>query len=792
MDKIDELITQLTLEEKVGLLSGKNAWETLSIERLEIPSIHMSDGPHGLRTLADSVSAMDEQEAIQATCFPPESTIACSFDRDLVNKMGIAIGEEALKNKVHIVLGPGVNIKRSPRCGRNFEYYSEDPYLAGEYGAAFVNGLQSKNVGACVKHFACNSQENYRFSTNALVDERALHEIYLEAFRKVVTSAKPWSIMGSYNKINGVYGCENAELLHHLLRETWGFDGIVISDWGATNERVLALKAGLDLEMPSSHSYNDEKVYHAMNKGEVDGICIDESVCRILKIAEKIQDNEATDYQEIFHHELAYEIAKESFVLLKNDGILPLNIQDDFIVIGELARNPHIQGGGSSKVNPVYVNNPLYEMKKLKDRIAFYPGYSDKGGEQEELMGQAVNAAKNAKNVILFLGLTDALESEGADRKTLDLPHNQLALLDAISRLNRNIIVVLQGGGVINCDFENKCRAILHTLLMGQAGAKAVAEMLFGEVSPGGKLAETYPLKLADTPCFNYYPGGAHNAYYPESIFVGYRYYDSFAKPVRYPFGYGLSYTTFDLGTESILQTKNAITVRCSVTNTGKYAGSEVVQVYVRNKSKKDFYAYQELKGFEKVHLKRDETKMVNINIPISEFKYYDTRTKRFEVESGTYEIAIGTSSRAIHRVFPIVIYGTINKPTPDNIRSCYYTKSAFSLEDYRRLLGLIELPPEVEDHSKNYDLNTTIGEIKNTFVGKQIYKMAKDEVKKTSIMPPEILESMIDSITLRMAALSGTSMSQMEGVVMMLNGRMIKGYQKFKKPEGVSLNGKA
>lgn len=526
VDPIEEVITRLTLEQKAGLLSGKNAWETLGFERLEIPSLRLSDGPHGLRTVVSN--DMTDQEAIQATCFPPEATIACSFNRDLAYKMGAAIGEEALKNKVAILLGPGLNIKRSPLGGRNFEYYSEDPYLTGEMGAAFVKGLQSKNVGACVKHFACNSQEDFRFSTDSLVDERALREIYLEGFRKVVTEASPAAIMGAYNKVNGVYACENPVLLRDILRQEWGFKGIVISDWGATNDRVAALKAGLDLEMPSSRGYNDLKVYQAMNRSLIDGIVIDEAVVRLLTVAEKYGANEARPYPEMLHHELAYEIAKDSFVLLKNDGILPLNARDNFIVVGDLAAHPHIQGGGSSKVSPFYVNNPLYELKKMKERLTYCEGYSSDPTRKENLIAQAVEAAKNADSIVLFVGLTDESESEGADRFDLALPGDQIDLYNALYRVNKNIIVVLQAGCVVDLSFAEEARAILDVRLLGQAGAKAVAETLLGEANPSGKTTETYPFKLSDVPNYKFYPGGVHHSYFMESIYVGYRYYDSY------------------------------------------------------------------------------------------------------------------------------------------------------------------------------------------------------------------------------------------------------------------------
>ena len=792
MEKIQDIIAQLTIEEKVGLLSGKNGWETFNIERFHIPSIWLSDGPNGVRKLPDALSVADG-EAIQAVCFPPESTIACSFNRDLVRQMGSAIGAEAIKENTHVILGPGLNIKRNPLGGRNFEYFSEDPYLTGELGIAYVNGLQYKNVAACPKHFAANSQETARYSTNSMIDERAYHEIYLEAFRKVVTMAHPWTIMSAYNKINGTYACENEELLTHILREDWGFKGVVISDWGGTDDRVKSLKAGLDLEMPSSHGYNDAKVLEAYQKQEFNIHVIDESVSRILELVAKTSVNQVTDYPEVLHHELAYELARDSFVLLKNDGILPLTMQDEFIIVGEQARTPHIQGMGSARVNATYVNNPLYELKKLKDKIPFYPGYSDNINEREILLSQAVNAAKLAKTVVLFVGLTDISEAEGLDRTSISLPTNQLSLLHAISKVNKNIIVVLSGGGVIDCSFETDCRALLHTLLMGQAGAKAVAEMLLGIVSPSGKLAETYPLSLKDTPSYKYFPGGIHNCYYVESLYVGYRYYDTYHVPVRYPFGYGLSYTKFKIGAENLLQTKDEITVRCSVTNVGHFDGSEVIQVYVRNKSKKDYYPYQELKGFEKVFLKVNETKIVNIRIPLAELKYYDVKTHRFEVEMGDYEVAVGTSSQDIHRVYPIVVDGTIMRPTPDLTNSCYFTHQEFNELDYMHLLGVVALPPQRVDYKGNYTLNTTFGEVKDTTIGKVFYRQAAKVVSDGSVLTASDITATVDSLTFRFAALGANmSLDQMQGIVDMLNGKLVSGLRKYRKHKGENLNGKA
>ncbi len=794
MENVKKIIEQLTLQEKVGLLSGKNAWSTLDIERLKIPNIHLNDGPHGLRKPVDETSPLDKDEIIPATCFPPAATAACSFNRQIIEKMGQAIASECLKENVQILLGPGINIKRSPLGGRNFEYYSEDPYLAGEMGISFVKGVQSQGVGACLKHFAVNSQESYRFSYNALVDQRALREIYLEAFRKVVQEAKPYTIMASYNKINGEYGCENKELLTTILRDEWGFKGLVVSDWGGVNERVKGLQAGLDLEMPSSHSYNDNEVLQAVNNQTLDIKVVDKTVLRLLELINLVKDSKPVDFNQNHNHQVAYEVAKESFVLLKNDGILPLSVKDDFIVVGDLASKPHIQGLGSSKVHPFVVNTPLSELQQKKKELAFYSGYSANEVDNIALRGQAIAAVRNAKIVVLFVGLTDEYEAEGVDRKTLALPENQLQLLEGITKVNQNVIVVLQGGSVMDLGFEPQCRAILQTFLMGQAGGRAVAEMLLGEVSPSGKLAETIPMNLHDTPCYKYFTGGIHNVYYAESIYVGYRYYDSYKLKVRYPFGHGLSYSTFAFKNERLLQNNETFVYECDITNTGQYVASEVIQVYIRNKSKKDFYAYQELKGFEKVQLNIAETKHVSIVIPIKEMKYYDVNSQQFEVETGDYEIAIGTSSRDIYRVYPVSVKGSIERLRQEG-NNCYSKKIEFNDNDFRKLLGLVILPPTTLANDRPYHLNTTFKEVEGTLIGKFLYKTASQKTSgEESILGARANKEMLDFIVMRWIGMMGGesfTMEQAKGVVDLLNHKFVRGLRSLNNKKGVELNGK-
>ncbi|MDD3383546.1 MAG: glycoside hydrolase family 3 C-terminal domain-containing protein, partial [Bacilli bacterium] len=778
--------------EKAGLLSGKDSWNTLNISRLNIESIRMSDGPHGLRKQYYD-NSVDDNESIPATCFPPATTVACSFNKEIAYIMGEAIARECLSEKVDILLAPGINIKRNPLCGRNFEYFSEDPYLTSQIAMAFIKGVQSKGVGVCLKHYAANSQEAYRFSNDSIVDKRSLNEIYLYSFRKIIEELDIESVMCSYNMINGIYSCENKYLLNDLLREEWNFKGIVVSDWGATNDRVESLKAGLDLEMPSSKGLNDKKIVDAVINKQLSEDVINTSVERILNLQEnfkkKIIDSFPLD--KIENHNIAYEVAKESFVLLKNDNILPLNVDDDFVIIGDLAKNPHIQGWGSSRVNPTYINNTFYELKKRKEGIKYSRGYSDIPEECATLVSQAVKLAKEHKIILLFIGLTDEYESEGADRISLKIPNNQYRLLEELYKVNKNIVVILNGGGVLNVEFLEHTKAILYTLLPGQAGSRAVVDMLFGDVNPSGKLAESCPKKICDIPSYKFYPGGSRASNYLESIYVGYRYYDTYNIDVRFPFGYGLSYTNFQLSNFSINKQKDKFIVELDIENTGNYSGSEVVQLYVRNKTDNTFFASQELKKFEKIFLKINEKRHLSMDVEFNDLMYFDFDSDKFELATGNYEVAIGTSSRDIKHIFKLEIQGSKTEKVFIRPKS-YHEHTQFNNDDFKLLINSDVIPPQNKKISRPFTFNTSLKEMRKTMFGKILHSLVTKNIKENAILNEESASRQADYVTFRtMVLLGGFSYYKAEAILHFMNREIFKGILSLFKKERKDPNGK-
>lgn len=658
---IDELVGKMTLEEKACICSGADYWRTKAIDRLDIPSIAVSDGPHGLRKTSEGDNT-GIAKGVEATCFPTASALSSSWDREFVEEIGRALGEECQALGVDILLGPGINMKRSPLCGRNFEYYSEDPYLAGEIGAAFVNGVQSQGVGTCVKHFACNNAEFERLTMSSEVDERTLREIYLSAFERVVKRAKPWSVMSAYNRINSVYASENKYLLMDILRDEWGFDGIVISDWGAVSDRVLGTQAGLELEMPGPNPYNDKKVIAAVKNGELDEKALDERVKSILKIIFKAIGNrkkgESMRLEE--HHDIARRAAEECMVLLKNEkDMLPIKKENlsSIAVIGRTAVSPRYQGAGSSKVTPSKLDIPFEEIEKAagEDIKVFYcDGYPEDDSIDEEKINDAVLAARKADIVLVFAGLPEWMESEGADRKDIYIPDNQIRLINEISRVNRNIAVILSNGSAVSMlPWINDVKAILETWLTGQGSGAAIANILFGSVNPCGKLSETFPKRICDNPSYLSFPGENGKAFYEEGIFIGYRYYDKKDIEPLFPFGYGLSYTSFEYSDIKINRSRitdsDTLSVSVNVKNTGKRAGKEIVQLYVRDEESRIIRPEKELKGFSKVFLNPGESKRVIFNLSSRDFSYYDTLRKTWVVESGYFDIMVGSSSRETH-----------------------------------------------------------------------------------------------------------------------------------------------
>lgn len=675
---IDKLISEMTLEEKASLCSAADAWHTKRIDRLNLPSAMVSDGPHGLRKEDDSPAHFGLLDSIEAICFPTASALACSFDRELIENVGNALGKECQSEDISVLLGPGINMKRSPLCGRNFEYFSEDPYLAGEMGTAFVNGVQKNDIGTSLKHFAANNQEWRRMSISAEIDERTLNEIYLTAFEKVVKQAQPWTVMCSYNQINGEYSCENKMLLTDTLRGKWGFKGLVMTDWGAMNDRVKALKAGLDLEMPSSHGETDKLIVKAVNDGSLDMETLDTAVRRILTLVDKSliskYKHSGFKYDMEWHHEIAKETAENCAVLLKNNGMLPLSKNQNIAFIGEFADNPRIQGGGSSHINCHKIDSALNSAKQFAD-VTYAKGYNtDNDITDEALLNKAVTVAKNADIAVIFAGLPDAFENEGFDRKHIDMPKCQNELIEEICKVQKNVVVVLHNGSSITMPWLDKVNAVLEMYLAGEASGAAAVNLLFGVANPSGKLAESFPLRIEDTPAYLNFPGSRDKVNYNEGIFIGYRYYDKKKMDVLFPFGYGLSYTKFrydnmKINGKSALENdfsfndNDNVTVSVDITNIGEVEGAEIVQLYIENHIDEDNRPVKELRNFAKVKLAPGETKTVTFTLGFRAWAYYNETIHDWYAPSGDYKILIGASSRDIKEAKKVSVLSTVTIP---------------------------------------------------------------------------------------------------------------------------------
>ena len=668
-DHIQSIIAKMTLEEKAALCTGATSWTTTPIERLRVPALTVSDGPHGVRrTEHDDILV---EMSLPATCFPTASCTASTWDVDLIRSMGQALAEECIALKVDVVLGPGTNMKRSPLGGRNFEYFSEDPYLAGQMAAGFIDGVQSKGVGVSLKHFAANNQEYQRLTINTIVDKRTLREIYLPAFETAVKKAKPWTVMCAYNKLNGYYGSENHRMLTKILKNEWGFDGFVVSDWGAVHDRVASLKAGLDLEMPGPRERRVKAVVEAVLSGALDESLLNDSARRILEIvfqAAKTPKGKTFDIAK--HHALARKIAAEGMVLLKNNGILPLKGHKHIAVIGRAAKEAHFQGGGSSHINPTRVDNPFEELQKAAGdaKLTFAEGYPAGAAFDQKLIDTAVKNARSADVALLYLALPESKESEGYDRSDLDLTDQQVALIKAVTAVQPKTVVILNNGApVVMRDWIDGTAAVLEAWMMGQAGGGAIADVLFGKVNPSGKLAETFPLRLVDTPAQINFPGGNGEVRYGEGIFIGYRYYDAKEVPVQFPFGYGLSYTTFVYSNPKVsaksFKDVDGVTVSVDVTNTGKVAGKEVVQVYVHDQKSGLIRPPKELKGFAKVDLKPGETKTVTLALDFRAFAYFHPAYQQWITEDGEFDILIGASSADIRCTLTTKLKSTLELP---------------------------------------------------------------------------------------------------------------------------------
>ncbi|BBI32412.1 glycoside hydrolase family 3 C-terminal domain-containing protein [Cohnella abietis] len=672
---IKALIAQMTLEEKVSLCSGLDTWHTRGIERLGIPSVMVTDGPHGLRKQRASSDHLGLFDSVPSTCFPSAAGVASSWNRQLIQRMGEALGRECQAENVAVLLGPGANIKRSPLCGRNFEYFSEDPFLSSEMAANHIIGVQSQGVGTSLKHFAANNQEHRRMTSDSIVDERTLREIYLASFEGAVKQAQPWTVMCAYNKVNGEFASENETLLTDILKNEWGHEGFVVSDWGAVNDRAKGLAAGLELEMPASYGEGDKQIIEAVRSGQLAEKKIDEAVERLLSVVFKSVDSRRPDI--VFdieeHHQLAREVARESMVLLKNqDNILPLAKGGKIAVIGAMAKEPRYQGSGSSQIKPTRLEDISEELAKSAGEgaeLLYAKGYNLDAEELDaDLTAEAVRVASTANVVVVFAGLPKRYESEGFDRQHLRIPANQVALIEAVAAAQPNVVVVLSNGAPVEMPWLSSIKGVLEAYLGGQALGGAIADLLFGDANPSGRLAETFPVKLSDNPSYLSFPGEGNKVEYGEGIFVGYRYYEKKGLAPLFPFGHGLSYTTFSYADLTIdkktLKDTESLKVSVRVTNTGLRAGLEVVQLYVRDVESSVIRPNKELKGFDKVELEPGESKTVTFKLDKRSFAYYDVEVSEWTVETGNFELMLGRSSQDIILSETVTVQSTAVRKT--------------------------------------------------------------------------------------------------------------------------------
>ena len=726
-------LPSLTLEEKCSLLSGGSQFTSKAIPRLGIPALYLADGPSGVRKQEGPSDHLGLNPSLPATCFPSPATLANAWDETLEEQVGALLGEEAQALRVNVLLGPGLNIKRDPLCGRNFEYFSEDPYLAGKLAAACIRGIQSRGVAACPKHFAVNSQETLRMHSDSVLDERTLREIYLTAFEIAVKEGRPLAIMSAYNRINGVYASEDPGLLQHVLRDEWGFQGISVTDWGGSNDRVAGLIAGTHLEMPTTGGDGDRAVEQAVRDGRLPQAVLDQRVDEYLSVlsAAAIPEDAPDTFDQAAHHAFAQQAAAQSVVLLKNDGgLLPLAPGIRTAVLGDFAQTPRYQGAGSSNVNALRVDSPLDGLREAGvDLLGFAPGFRRHGGEDPGLLEQAVALARQADVVLLFLGLDELAETEGMDRPSMALRPNQLTLWAAAARANPNLVVVLSGGAPMELPLAGQCRAIVHAGLGGQAGGGAIADVLTGRVNPSGKLAESWPMVYADAPCAGRFPAPERTAEYREGPFIGYRYYDSADLPVRFPFGYGLSYTTFAWSGLTV----SPAAVSFTLTNTGPVAGAEVAQLYVSKADSPLFRPVQELKGFAKVFLEPGESRRVTIGLDDKAFRFFHLPTHAWAVEGGVYQIRVGASSRDIRLTGQVTVDGIRPGGIYDPVRlPSYYTGRIRQVDDdqFAALLGH-PIPPARWDRSAPLELNDTFAQLEyaRSPIGRLVYRVTRRQV---------------------------------------------------------------
>ncbi len=790
--KYKKLVDQMSLEEKASLLSGKDFWQTQDIKKHGIPSIFLADGPHGMRKQAVAADHLGLNESLNATCFPTAVSMASSWNDSLGEELGKRLGTEAVSQRVNVVLGPGTNIKRNPRCGRNFEYFSEDPYLAGKMAAAYIRGIQSNGISACVKHFAANNQEHRRLVNDSIIDEKTLREIYLMPFEIAVKEGKNKAIMTSYNLVNGTYANENNHLLRDILRGDWGYKGTVITDWGGNNDRIKALIAGSDLEMPTTDGETNEDIIKAIKDGIIDEKLLDETVDRLLDLileTSKIYDVTPEPFDKEEHHQFALKAEEEAIVLLKNEkNVLPLKEGTKVAVIGDFAKKPRYQGAGSSIVNPTKLDSALdYISETGLDYIGFEPGFKRFGKQSKGLINKAVQLAKQAEVILLYIGLDEITELEGKDKDNLDIPLNQLQLIDELSKLNQPIVTVLSCGSVVEMKFIDKVDALVHGFLGGQAGANAILNVITGKVNPSGKLSETIAFKYDDYSTAKNYPGKELTAEYREGPFIGYRYFDSAGVNVQFPFGFGLSYTTFKYSNITVDQDK----VTFKIKNTGDVIGKEVAQLYVGKSDSKIFGPEKELKGFAKVEIKPGETKTVTIKFDEYTFRYFNVETNKFEIEGGKYEIYIGSSSVQMELDGAIEKESTSKQLPYKNLKLPSYEKvdvQDVPDEEFEALLGFPIPNPNIEFYKKNRLIahtNTTIEELRyakgwlGRFLAGAIrfgiwLLKAIGQRETASVLAMGMLQQPLRGLS-RMSG-GMISWGQLQGLITMFNGQFFKG----------------
>ena len=796
MDDILKLLQELTTEEKAALAAGTDFMFTNPVPRLGIPQIRMSDGPHGLR-VQNSGGDNGVAGSEPATAFPTAALTACGWNEDNLYKMGEAIAEEALHYGVNVLLGPGVCIKRNPLCGRNFEYFSEDPLLAGKMGAAEVNGVQAKGCGVSVKHFALNNAENFRFMGDSVCDMRAIREIYLKVFEIIVKESKPHTMMCAYNKINGEYCCENKWLLTDALRKEWGFDGVVMSDWGATHDRVKGVAAGLDLEMPGDTAICRKWIIDSVKDGTLKTEELDKAVENVLRLVQRYEKNpKGVDVDWEAHNALAAEIAEDCAVLLKNDGVLPLDKSERILVVGDLFDKMRYQGAGSSMINPTFLTTPKTAFDKQKVTYKFCRGYAENKLEADDkFIAEAVAKAKGYDKVLVFAGLTDYVESEGGDRENMKLPENQLAVIDALIKAGKKVVVVLYGGSPMELPFADSVSAILNMYLPGQNGGTTTYNLLFGVKSPCGKLAETWVKSYADVP-FGKDFSKTVNEIYKESIFVGYRYYLTANKEVRYPFGYGLSYTTFDYRDMQVEETDSEYKVSCEIVNNGKYDGAEIVQLY--DKAPQGvFKPIKELKGFAKVYLKAGESKKIEIVVKKDDLRYWNIKENRWVLEDGEYDLQLCSDCQTVKLSQTVTVVGDEAQTPYSEAVNAAYCEGDVQISDkiFEEMSGLKipDLPPK-----KPLRLESRFTDMRATFMGKILYNavlsVAKKDMKKAKKLPEGaerdnkikgamFLKRILESnsiITMSMSAGTNCPYNFAQGFVNMANGHLFKGIKCF------------